>query len=679
VYRFTAINPFGKSLRVLAQVPNTPCDLHTISIIEPEASLTDAQLALTQAQGYASIVAAQVSTATTQAGIATTQASTATANASISTTQATISSTQAGIATSQAVIATTQAGLASTARAGAETARDSALVSANLYASEALGRAAVADGLSFNVQGTGDVAVQIYRRINSTTSTLLADLASNAALSFASRSAEQYAFGGQVLHALTDSSDRAVATWLLDGVMRGKLGLQIAPTSPLSLTFSSADGLTTLDSPTQAQADDVQFVGGVPCIGALTDSAGRAYLALLQNGKTYIPKLTADSFVDVGRINIADAADYFFTESTVGVAQQIMRTAKVGGAVAQITSTGENTAPRVSSDGTRVVYTSTRTTPPSLYTQPVGGGAEQPVQSTGLIVALGNSISVSSGYALALAALRPLDTVVAQGVSGQRTDDIAYRFGASPLTLSVTGASIPAGGSVGVTGLDTTLFRRTSGTASVRAVVAGVAGVLSVSASLASFTRDSAGTAVAVTNPAAATIASGFLEGSTNPSAQLDLSVLQSATVLMVAASYNDIREAAYNQAATLANIAATVATLRPLVKRLIIAGDMQGQGRLTAAQFPANPDPPANAAASQQYLERSIALNAALAVAYPQAYVDLHAALVAAGSYSVFNVNGTNYNIIDLTVLPDGIHPSGGGTATVAGIINNIFTSRGW
>jgi hypothetical protein len=345
------------------------------------------------------------------------------------------------------------------------------------------------------VQGLGDVAVQIFRRVNSTTSVLLAELASNAALSFFTRSAEQYAFGGQVLTALTDSNDRAVAIWLLDGVMRGKLGLQTAPNTPLSLIFSPTDGLTTLDLPTQAQADDVQFVDGVPCIGALTDSAGRVYLAQLQNGKTYVPKLTADSFVDAGRINIADAADYFFTESTIGGAQQIMRTAKAGGAVAQITGTGENTAPKVSSDGARVVYTSTRTTPPSLYTQPVGGGAEQPVSSTGLIVSLGNSISVGSGYASALAALRPLDTVVAQGVSGQRTDDIAYRFGGSPLTLSVTGASIPASGSVGVTGLDTTLFRRTSGTAAVRAVVAGVAGVLSVSASLASFTRDIAGKA----------------------------------------------------------------------------------------------------------------------------------------------------------------------------------------
>lgn len=42
------------------------------------------------------------------------------------------------------------------------------------YATEALGRAAVADGLSFLVEGLGDVAAYEYRRTNSTTSVLIA-------------------------------------------------------------------------------------------------------------------------------------------------------------------------------------------------------------------------------------------------------------------------------------------------------------------------------------------------------------------------------------------------------------------------------------------------------------------------------------------------------------------------
>jgi WD40-like Beta Propeller Repeat len=586
------------------------------------------------------------------------------------------------LAAASNAVAQSAAGQATVARIAAEAARDGTFARAPVYTSQALAQAdtALANGAQYQVVAADAQTVSVYTKINSSSSSAeLSTLATGAALGFAQQAAERFAYGGQVLTALADSADRAVAVWLLDGVLRGKLGLVVAPTAALSLTFSATDGLTTLDSAVMAQADDAQFVAGQACVGALTDNAGRAYLAMLQSGKTYIPRLTTDSFNDAARQDVAESADYLFADVAVDAAQQITRTAKLGGAVVQITGTGSNAAPSLSSDGTRVLYTSTRTTPPSLYTQPVGGGLEQPVQSSRLIVALGNSISIATGYISAFATLRPLDTVAAQGVSGQRTDDIAYRFGATALTLSVAGASIPASGAVVVTGLDTTLFRRTSGTAAVRATVEGVPGVLSLSAAVARFTRDSAGVAVPVTNPVASTITSGIVDGSTNASAQLDLGVLQSATVLLVAASYNDIREATYSQAATLANMAALVATLKPLVKRIIIAGDMQGQGRLTAAQFPAGPDPAPDAATSQLYIQRSIALNAALGAAYPQAYIDLHAALVTAGHSSVFNVNSTNYNIINLTVLPDGVHPSGSGIATVAGIINNTFTSRGW
>lgn len=56
----------------------------------------------------------------------------------------------------------------------AESARDASVVNAQLYASEAAGRAAVADGFTFDVQGSGNVASTRYRRINSTTSVLIA-------------------------------------------------------------------------------------------------------------------------------------------------------------------------------------------------------------------------------------------------------------------------------------------------------------------------------------------------------------------------------------------------------------------------------------------------------------------------------------------------------------------------
>jgi lysophospholipase L1-like esterase len=55
-----------------------------------------------------------------------------------------------------------------------EAARDAALIQAGVYTTEALGRAAVADGQAFKVQGSGDVAAYEYRRTDSTTSVLIA-------------------------------------------------------------------------------------------------------------------------------------------------------------------------------------------------------------------------------------------------------------------------------------------------------------------------------------------------------------------------------------------------------------------------------------------------------------------------------------------------------------------------
>lgn len=81
-----------------------------------------------------------------------------------------------------ATSAATSAGFASTAKTGAESARDAALIQAGVYVSEAAGRAAVADGVAFKVQGTGDTAAFEYRRTNSTTSVLIASYPSAGAV-----------------------------------------------------------------------------------------------------------------------------------------------------------------------------------------------------------------------------------------------------------------------------------------------------------------------------------------------------------------------------------------------------------------------------------------------------------------------------------------------------------------
>lgn len=78
--------------------------------------------------------------------------------------------------------ATAKAGEAAASAITAASARDAALIQAGVYTTEALGRAAVADGQAFKVQGSGDVAAYEYRRIDASTSVPIASYPSVASV-----------------------------------------------------------------------------------------------------------------------------------------------------------------------------------------------------------------------------------------------------------------------------------------------------------------------------------------------------------------------------------------------------------------------------------------------------------------------------------------------------------------
>ncbi len=92
----------------------------------------------------------------------------------LATAQAGIATTKANEATEQVTLATAQKTAAVNAKVSAELSAANALISSGTYETEVLGRAAVADGVAFKVQGSGDVAAYEYRRTNSTTSVLIA-------------------------------------------------------------------------------------------------------------------------------------------------------------------------------------------------------------------------------------------------------------------------------------------------------------------------------------------------------------------------------------------------------------------------------------------------------------------------------------------------------------------------
>lgn len=197
---------------------------------ETHVTVTDGDVTVVEVMGM-NLVTAQVAIATEKAAEATQGAATATTQAGIATSGANTATTKAGEAAGSAAAAgisaasaeadriqtgldkdavhtdalqvaadKTQTGLdriataADRAQTGADkvqtgldvvaanSARDASLIQAGVYVDEPTGRASVADGQAFKVQGTGDVAAYEYRRVNSGSSTLIATYPSKAAV-----------------------------------------------------------------------------------------------------------------------------------------------------------------------------------------------------------------------------------------------------------------------------------------------------------------------------------------------------------------------------------------------------------------------------------------------------------------------------------------------------------------
>lgn len=131
---------------------------------------------------------------------------------------------------------------AETAKDDAEAARDAAIIGAGLYVDEPTGRAAVADGVAFKVQGSGEIAAYEYRRINATTATLITIYPSKSGIDrrfneLGIRIDEglvEDSEGGEVAFALTDESGKVSIIVRGDGTVKIS-GLEVMPGKPLKI------------------------------------------------------------------------------------------------------------------------------------------------------------------------------------------------------------------------------------------------------------------------------------------------------------------------------------------------------------------------------------------------------------------------------------------------------------
>jgi len=232
-------------------------------------------------------VAASV-TATAQAVISTEQTVIATTQAVISTAQAVIATAQAAIATDKAVLTAADRVQTGLDVISANSARDAALIQAGVYTTEPLGRAAVADGQAFKVQGSGDIAAYEYRRVNADSSTLIATYPSYSLIAPFSGVLSKNTTGvGGYLRAFTDKYGRLLAgirstgTVYVGSLQAKTATLTTATINALTISTSRVFGVLT--------ATLNSNVSGV--LSAVTDKYGRKLRSDNTDGTVTVSKL----------------------------------------------------------------------------------------------------------------------------------------------------------------------------------------------------------------------------------------------------------------------------------------------------------------------------------------------------------------------------------------------------
>jgi len=518
---------------------------------------------------------------------------------------------------------------------------------------------------------------------NSGVATLIAQTPNSAALSFVDRSTEYFVYGGQALKAIVDSADRVLAAWLADGILRAKFGLEVDSTSPITFTFDTATGLTTVSLTTTRLETVEQYIGSNKVIGGLTDTNLRAYLAMFEDGRTYIPKLLVDTLTSTGVITataVTLSGVDLATMLTPETVDQYIGNNKV---IGSLTDSLRRAYLAMFEDG--------RTYIPKLTvdTLTVGGATVSSTVNSvhqSDFVIYGDSLSIpggDSGFSQAFAALYPSRTTYIQGVSGQQSWDIAARVGVG-VTCSVAGGVIPTSGSVTLSGWSgpTTAYgvlgSANAGIYAANARLYGVAGVLSVDATNTHTFTPTSYPASARPVPAACPlqITGQTVYGTTDTSSSLTLDV-QNSAIAILWLGRNDFRYAGYSQAATLANIAAAYAQLKNVHGHVLVLGTINGEYDLTAARSPTVGASPSDAE-SQRRLDANAALRVALSQTYGDNYLGMQEALEVAGYAGSWTISGTTYQILNNTLLPDGAHPTGN-QSIIAGIVQSRITAKGW
>lgn len=305
-----------------------------------------------------------------------------------------------------------------------------------------------------------------------------------------------------------------------------------------------------------------------------------------------------------------------------------------------------------------------------LWFVPVAGGATVPVKSKRDLVFVGDSMSdFGSSYADEVRAAVPDRTAYDSAEGGERTRGIAISFGVPGLlTLAVTGNAIPTSGDVAVT-------------PSVPFLNDGASSVVTVGGRECSVWRTGSnyrlapltypGAPVAVSNPAPATVLSLQIAGTSAAAATRLVEVHQATALIRV--GRNDVDKVDFSQAQVLADVQAMIDALTPKTKHYLVLGVTNGTVDLPTSMGGSK----ATEADSATVLSRIAALNLALAAAHGGAFVDPLANHVALGGSTSRTVNGQTFDVLNSSVLSDGLHESTTGRANTAALVVAALNSR--
>jgi len=366
-------------------------------------------------------------------------------------------------------------------------------------------------------------------------------------------------------------------------------------------------------------------------VEVVTDAAGVVTRGTLADGTQHLPSAKIDRGNVAGEIKQqVDSASYYrATVDSTGVIAEPMAVGPDGCTPMWVLERwAQRMAPLLGPALGLVPYTKIAAFGDSMTNGYLGGGPTYPI-------ALASALGVE---------------VQNFGIPSQTSHEIALRQGGLQITLTVTGNSIPATASVAVTAYSPSDTWRSGFTWSFAGTLAGIDGTLTkASDNTWSFTRTAAGTA------AACPPGTVFVPATEKP---------YDSWIQILWSGRNNV-----NTAVVKADTDAMVANLTPQNKQFLILSVFNGQ----------------NEPSGSAGYNNVAAVNAALAAAYPNNYVDLRAwiinsGLAAAGiTPTAADTTAISEDRIPPSLMVDNLHLTGTGYTIIGTYLASVIRAKGY